>query len=98
MHQQDERPAAAPQTKLSPQLVHRLCSGFSGGLDMTRSILSQQAFSDPALEKAGGGLCRFRIAAFGNQRAAVGKAGDSCQGAQERCFAGVGRSPAAIEV
>jgi hypothetical protein len=24
MHQQDERPAAGPQTKLSPQLVHRL--------------------------------------------------------------------------
>jgi hypothetical protein len=98
MHQQDERPAAAPQTKLSPQLVHRLCSGFSGGLDMTRSILSQQAFGDPALEKTGGRLCRFRhtgLSAINVQQSA--KLADSGQGAQGRCFAGVGRSPAAIE-
>ena len=64
---------------------------------MFRSFLSQKAFGDPAPEKSGSRLRRFRYSGFGNHRATVGETGPQGQGSQSRCFAGIGRPPAAIE-
>jgi hypothetical protein len=52
MHQQADLPAAAPQKKTAPQLVHTVVGTFSADFGMVFSILSREILADPALNKA----------------------------------------------